>query len=84
VGFGATHVERAKALVRHEFGVLVGLAASPTLATLRRWLAALAACVDAGRLQARLAANYLEHLVHREGVTSLFLNYGGGSRIIQK
>ncbi|HUT32961.1 MAG TPA: helix-turn-helix domain-containing protein [Planctomycetota bacterium] len=66
VGFGATHVERAKALVRREFGVLVGLAASPTLATLRRWLAALAACVDAGRLQARLAANYLEHLVQEK------------------
>lgn len=66
VGFGATNVERAKSLVRREFGVLVGLSASPTLATLRRWLAALAEVVDAGRVHARLAANYLTHLVREK------------------
>jgi len=63
VGFGATNLERAKTLVRREFGVLVELEASPTLATLRRWLAALAETVEAGRVQAVLARNYLEQIV---------------------
>lgn len=63
VGFGATNLERAKALVRREFGVLVELEASPTLATLRRWLAALAETVEAGRVQAALTRNYLEQIV---------------------
>lgn len=63
VGFGATNLERAKTLVRREFGVLVGLEASPTLATLRRWLAALAKGVEAGRVQAVLVRNYLEQIV---------------------
>jgi len=63
VGFGATNLERAKTLVRREFGVLVDLEASPTLVTLRRWLAALAEVVEAGRVQAALTRNYLEQIV---------------------
>ena len=63
VGFGATNLERAKTLVRREFGVLVELEASPTLVTLRRWLAALAEVVEAGRVQAALTRNYLDQIV---------------------
>jgi len=66
VGFGCVNVERAKALVCREFGVLVGLDESPTLRTLRRWLSALASCVEAGRLHAVLARNYLSHMVREK------------------
>lgn len=59
IQFGCVNLERAKGLVRREFGVLLGLKESPDLKTLRRWLAKLADTLDAGRLQAKLAANYL-------------------------
>ena len=66
VGFGCVNLERAKTLVQREFGVLVGLDSSPTLKTLRRWLAALAACIDSGQVHVVLAKNYIKHMVEEK------------------
>lgn len=76
VQFGCVNLERAKGLVRREFGVLVGLTHSPELKTLRRWLAKLAEVVESGRIQARLAKNYLESVVTEREVFYMDGHFG--------
>jgi len=76
VGFGCVNLERAKGLVRREFGVLVGLDSSPTLKTLRRWLAALAACIESGKVHVALAKNYIKHLVREKSTFYIDGHFG--------
>ena len=85
VQFGCVNLERTKTLLRREFGVVVGLHESPTLKTMRRWLARLSGIVDSGRVQAVLAKNYLKHLVrekHTFYMDGHFGPYTGGAGLV--
>ena len=60
--FGCNNYESIQHLHREEFGPLVGLPRSPSLATLYRMTPQVLAALDPVKLTGAIAGNYLEHL----------------------